>query len=65
MEHAEWKKLDDKFQDMLLSAYHHYVLSLENEGDEFLKNTHLSLVDKYFKEAYNLRQSHINASLGV
>ena len=65
MEYAEWKKLDDKFQDMLLSAYHHYVHHLESKDDEFLKNAHLSFVDKYLKEAYTLRQSYINASSGV
>lgn len=60
MKLKEWEKLDKKFYDVLLSAYHHYVHHLESEGDDILKNAHLSLLDKTMKEAYTLRQSYIN-----
>ena len=63
MTHVEWNKLDTKFQDMLLSAYHHYIHHLESEGDAFLKDAHLSCLDKTMKEAYTLRQSYINSKL--
>ena len=62
MEYAEWKKLDNKFQDMLLSAYHHYIHSLESENDEYLKAAHLSCLDKTMKDAYSIRQSYLNVT---
>jgi hypothetical protein len=56
----EWEKLDKKFYDVLLTAYHHYIHSLQSENDKVLKDAHLSLLDKTMKEAYTLRQSYIN-----
>jgi hypothetical protein len=56
----EWEKLDKKFYDVLLSAYHHYVHSLQSENDTPLKDAHLFHLDKTMKEAYTLRQSYIN-----
>ncbi len=64
MTYAEWNKLDNRFQDMLLKAYHAWRIGNESDGAED-KEIAKSLVDKHMSEAYTIRSKYINAKVEV
>lgn len=64
MTNAEWEKLDRDFNNLLLKAYHHWLIGSER-SDEDNKRIAKNLLDETMTKAYAVRSQYINATVEV
>ena len=59
---TEWEKLDNDFNNLLLRAYHFWLVR-EQCQNELGKESANFFIDKYMKEAHNIRSQSVTAKV--
>jgi DNA-directed RNA polymerase specialized sigma24 family protein len=61
---AEWEKFDRDFNNLLLKAYHHWLIGSKRSNEDDKKIAQ-DLLDETMAKAYSVRSQYVKATVEV